>query len=307
MKTFNQIQAFQNDMAYVYALREGNNFPPAYQYKNMYYSTRVEAPVLAKRPIQTIDEILSEEIYKKIKSSTLQNNNSHHSSFSSDPFKQDYDLKIQTNTFSPSDLSTVYQARSEQRKVQSSQNVHLLMALKQQQDNLMTLNHSYLLNKQYKSYQNDHSTLMSKSLKGNIYVKQEETYQNKHLLSPETYHKSPITDSKIGMYVKDYSCSTSSAENNDIGQVFEDEKEPVLTEFTKAFPEWDLPTIFGFLNSEKSKEAFEKEKNYKNERKLIKAQIRLEKKERQREAASKANKSSENESKSTRKTKNLSE
>ena len=52
--------------------------------------------------------------------------------------------------------------------------------------------------------------------------------------------------------------------------------EPVLIEYTKNFPEWDLATIFGFLGSGQSKTSFEKEKEFRQERKKRKAQRKKE-------------------------------
>lgn len=43
---------------------------------------------------------------------------------------------------------------------------------------------------------------------------------------------------------------------------------PALAEFTRDFPDWDLATIFSFLRSGKPKTTFEKEKNFRNERKM---------------------------------------
>jgi len=47
--------------------------------------------------------------------------------------------------------------------------------------------------------------------------------------------------------------------------------EPVLAEYTKAFPDWDIGTIFSFLQSGQSKESFEKEKEFRAERKKRRA------------------------------------
>jgi len=55
-------------------------------------------------------------------------------------------------------------------------------------------------------------------------------------------------------------------------------REPVLVEYTKTFPEWDIATIFSFLQSGKSKESFEKEKEFRAERKKRRAAKRKQQK-----------------------------
>jgi hypothetical protein len=45
------------------------------------------------------------------------------------------------------------------------------------------------------------------------------------------------------------------------------EQEPILAEFTKVFPDWDLATIFEFVKSGKSKENFEKDRKTRKRRK----------------------------------------
>ena len=95
------------------------------------------------------------------------------------------------------------------------------------------------------------------------FMKQEECDQNNQSISIHTNS----LKTKVKLHQKNSSSYEHS--NNDYKTSHKnsefDENEPVLSEFTKSYPDWDLLTIFRFLRSGKSRIAFEAERKVKKE------------------------------------------
>jgi len=117
----------------------------------------------------------------------------------------------------------------------------------------------------------------------NISIKEEPIVKEEFVKQRETsiWETSGLFHSKRS--VSDHTCDTKSLHET-TSEAFEDKtnenvqivpyKEPVLVEYTKSFPEWDLATIFSFLRSGQTKSSFEKEKEFRMERKKRRAQKR---------------------------------
>jgi len=124
-------------------------------------------------------------------------------------------------------------------------------------------NFRFLLNMNQEFQKNFMNPLANKPAVKEEYVKQEETTKSPTLMASK--------------WVSDYKSETCMTSQDNLSETSEVKaepiqvKEPTLVEYTKAFPEWDIATIFSFLQSGKSKESFEKEKEFRAERKKRRA------------------------------------
>lgn len=87
-----------------------------------------------------------------------------------------------------------------------------------------------------------------------------------------TRHSSSVNNNKI-THKSSISETDSDLAPKNIGELFKEDYMPVnefespLVEFTSKFPDWDLTTIFRFLKSGKTKDAYESEKRTTKEKK----------------------------------------
>lgn len=268
------INSFQNNQNHPYFASMNTNTQKdlsslVSQYMDMFDPLKVNASLLQKRERQTVDNFYQNEVQKKVKTimgsrdcapiSAIPN-------LASMLFHQNIPLN---QSFQNIPLTEQLKL-NHLRNLQQVQNPNFTINLQQEAFQLQ----SQLFNKE----KNILNTLLNsqKPLKTmeeakvkEEYVKQEEAPLSKG--SPNlNLGKGKITECMSENNTTNDSLSEASADKNDFFMPSPIREEPVLAEYTKAFPDWDLATIFSFIKSGKSVDAFEKEKKFRMERKLKK-------------------------------------
>lgn len=242
----------------------------ASQYMDMFDASKLDTSLLTKRTNQAFDNLYQDNIQKKVKTLMASND------FKPTGFPQNL-LFQQNNLFNNLPFQSnplMDQIQAELGRAQQIQTLNLLLGnMKQQQQQSPKIPQfpSTKLNNQNNIALNynknglaakNHKTPQNLCVKEE-YVKHEETSQGSPSLKSD---KPTMCDTKSDTHVT--TDSLSEIDKNDLHSFLEDG--PVLVEYTKAFPEWDLATIFSFLKSGKPKDSFEREKKFRMERKLRK-------------------------------------
>lgn len=245
------------------------------QYMDMFDPDKLEPNLLTKRKTPPFDSILQDVLKKKVKDFTIPINKP--SSFSTSDlttFMPLYQNHLLDSSFGKkTDLKQGYdivdgQFKTEFDRIQQTPGLGLLLSMRQQQEalcfstGLMQQNNLNFISNQM--FQKNGENVYVKE----EYIKQEDSETNLEAVSLG-FAKELTNNFQIKNQIEKDSLLETDTENSEIHDPLISE-EPVLAEFTKGFPDWDLVTIFSFLKSGKTKDYFERERKSKAERKLRK-------------------------------------
>lgn len=231
----------------------------ASQFMDMFDASKLNTSLLKKRELQTQDSLHQRQLQKKIKISTDNTDLTRPSPLQLTGINPMlYGLNCQFNPL----LAAL--GGDQSFGLQSASQLQNLALLKQQKEALLGLQPL-----SFPNLSNSQSLLQMKvqqSLKQE-YIKQEEAPTSQSSPNSNPF-KSTLSD-KHTMNEDSPVHQTSTLEMT----------EPALVDFTREFPDWDLATIFSYIKSGKSREVFEKEKQYKIERKIRRKKLRMANKE----------------------------
>jgi len=154
-------------------------------------------------------------------------------------------------------------------RLQNLQNLNLLLNLNQSklQENLSAIPANNKKTETPAAPKSTKTSAKQKSPSTKLTIKEE--YLNQE--DVHTSHESPVS---VKRALSDHKSTNDSASETHEEKVIPTQftplmvGEPVLAEYTRMFPEWDLATIFNYLKSEKSMQEFEKDRLQRLEKKM---------------------------------------
>jgi len=225
------------------------NFNTQYSVKPQYYQYLPKSSLLGKRGNQVLENCLYEKLQKKVKPSQTipQYTNPHFHCFTLNFNKDKCDIK------SLSHLKAVNIKVEETEKSLNSSSQSYLCPFQVKKDTFASLDNSKQIKEEFKHTQKDFD------------VKQEDisTWEMQNACDFKTF----LDKDRQSETTCTYEAFSETSERHLCLEKLPIIEESALSEFTRGFPEWDLATIFTFLNSGRSKESFEKERTFRNERK----------------------------------------
>jgi hypothetical protein len=241
----------------------------ASQLMNMFDPFKLNTSLLNKRPASNIDNAVEEELQKKLKTAALASN------FQAPGLNPLAGLLLQQNPL----MNPLFGAGLPNKglpdffdpmRLQNLQNLNLLLNLNQSklQENLSAL--PVVNNKKTEAPAAPKPTKTAakqKSPSTKLTIKEE--YLNQE--DVHTSHESPMS---VKRALSDHKSTNDTTSDNLEEKVIPTQftplmvEEPVLAEYTRMFPEWDLATIFNYLKSEKSMQEFEKDRLQRLEKKM---------------------------------------
>jgi len=224
--------------------------PLASHYMSLFDPQNLNTDLLTKRKNPALSDPIPDELQKKLKTTLISNG------IPSVPVPSLLTPLLKQQQFLPTqEPKNLYQELSDRMNVlrlQRLQNLSLLLSLQQAKPDIPLGFPSLLINNGLISEKVP--LILEKPNKIEERCPKREGLQQKKSPQSQGSPLSRISKHSINHNTKDFALE---------GQEDILNNRPVLSEFTRRFPDWDLSTIFNYIKSGKSLEEFEKEKKSK--------------------------------------------